>query len=85
MLMPTSCREGEAIPLTAGDVQQVTVHRRHPQVGGAGVKDHGELLRRSPDANLTIILGLQKEKGACEQRCPLITGHTLQSCSELGR
>lgn len=48
--------------LTAGNVQQVTVHRWHPEVGGAGVKDHSELLRGSPNANLTVVLGLQSRK-----------------------
>lgn len=63
------CREGEDIELwlapvtlTTGDVQQVTVHRWHPEVGGASVKDHSELLWWSPDADLTIILGLQRRR-----------------------
>lgn len=50
------------VTLTTGDVQQVTVHRWHPEVGGARVKDHSELLWWGPDANLTIILGLQRRR-----------------------
>lgn len=69
--MPGSafCREGEAaepklalVTLTAGDVQEVTVHRWHPEVGGASVKDHSELLWGGPNANLTVILGLQRRR-----------------------
>lgn len=62
-------REGEAaepqlapVTLTAGDVEQVTVHRWHPEIGGASVKDHSELLGRGPNADLTIILSLQSRK-----------------------
>lgn len=46
--------------LTAGNVQQVTVHRWHPEVGRTSVKDHSELLRGGPDADLAVILGLQR-------------------------
>lgn len=71
LAMPGSafCREGEAVELwlapmtlTAGNVQQVTVHRWHPKVGGASVEDHSELLWGGPDANLAIILGLQRRR-----------------------
>lgn len=34
------------------------VRRWHPEVCGAGVKNHREVLHRSPQADLTIILGL---------------------------
>lgn len=50
------------VTLTAGDIQQVTVHRWHPEIGGASVKDHSELLWGCPNADLTIILGLQRRK-----------------------
>lgn len=71
LAMPGSafCREGGAVELwlapvtlTAGNVQQVTVHRWHPEVGGASVEDHSELLGGGPDANLAIILGLQRRR-----------------------
>ena len=71
LAMPGSafCREGEAVEpwlapvtLTAGNVQQVTVHRWHPEVGGPSVEDHGELLWGGPDADLAIILGLQSRR-----------------------
>ena len=71
LAMPGSafCREGEAVEqwlapatLTAGDVQQVTVHRWHPEVGGPSVEDHSELLWGSPNADLAVILGLQRRR-----------------------
>lgn len=45
--------------LTAGDVQQLAVDRRDPQVGGAGVEDDREALRGRPDADLPVVLRLR--------------------------
>lgn len=63
------CREGEAVwqllapvTLTAGDVQQGTVHGWHPEVGGASVKDHGEILGGCSDTDHTKILSLQSRR-----------------------
>lgn len=44
--------------LTAGDVQQLAVDGRDPQVGRAGVKDDCEALWGRPDADLPVVLGL---------------------------
>lgn len=49
--------EGE---LTAGQVEESAVDRRDPEVGGAGVKQDGEVLRRCADADDAIVLGLKK-------------------------
>lgn len=71
LAMPGSAfgRDGKAaelqpslVTLTAGNVQKVTVHGWHPEIGGASVKDNGELLWGGPDANLAVILGLQRRK-----------------------
>lgn len=71
LAMPGSafCREDEAIEpclppvtLTASNVQQMTVHRWHPEVGGASVKDHSELLGGGSNADLAVILGLQRRR-----------------------
>lgn len=43
---------------TAGDVQQGAVDGGHPQVGGAGVEDHGEGLRGRSQADLPVVLSL---------------------------
>lgn len=51
-----------SVTLTAGDVQHGTVHGWHPEVGGASVKDHGEILGGCPDADHTVILGLQRRR-----------------------
>ena len=40
---------------------------RHPEVGGAGVKDHIELLARSADGDLAIVLSLRR-RGKKEKR-----------------
>lgn len=47
--------------LTTGRVQGAALGGRHPEVGGARVKDDSEGLRRGADADLTVILGLQGE------------------------
>lgn len=44
--------------LTAGDVQQLAVDGRDPQIGRAGVEDDGEALWGRPDADLPVVLGL---------------------------
>ena len=45
--------------LTTGRVQRAALGRRHPEVGGARVKDDSEGLRRGADADLAVVLGLQ--------------------------
>lgn len=47
--------------LTTGRVQGAALGGRHPEVGGARVKDDFEGLRRGADADLTVVLGLQGE------------------------
>lgn len=37
----------------------------HPQVGGAGVEEHQEVLRGGPDADLPEVRGLQTRGGLC--------------------
>ena len=44
--------------LTAGKVEQGAVDRRHPEVGGASVEDHVELLAWSANGDLAIVLSL---------------------------
>lgn len=51
-------RDGGTEGLTAGDVQQGAVDGGHPQVGGAGVEDHGEGLGGRPQADLPVVLSL---------------------------
>ena len=45
--------------LTTGKVKQRALHRGHPEVGGASVKHHFELLRWSSNPNSAIVLSLQ--------------------------
>lgn len=54
--MPASPRPEQVPPLTAG--RAGAVHRGHPQVGGAGVEEHEELLGRRADGDGTDVLGL---------------------------
>lgn len=49
-------RAGQGQALTAG--RTLAVDRRHPQVGGAGVEDDGELLRGGADADGAEVLHL---------------------------
>ena len=48
--------------LTAGQVQEVAVDGGDPQVGRAGVKQHGEGLRGGADADLPVVLSLRTFK-----------------------
>lgn len=45
-------------PLTAGQVEEGAVNGGNPEVGGAGVKQHGEGLRGGPDADGAVVLSL---------------------------
>lgn len=47
--------------LTTGCVEGAALGGRHPEVGGARVKDDFEGLWWGADADLTIVLGLQDE------------------------
>ena len=49
----------QAPGLTTGRVEGAALGGRHPEVGGACVKDDFEGLRWGADADLTIVLGLQ--------------------------
>ena len=58
--------KGDSIPqpsgtgiLTAG--QAFAIDRGHPQVGGAGVEDDGEVLLRGADGDGAIVRSLWKE------------------------
>lgn len=48
----------QAAGLTAGHVKEGAVDGRDPEVGGARVEQHSELLRGGADANRPIVLGL---------------------------
>lgn len=49
--------------LTAGYIKEGAVDGGDPEVGGAGVKQHGEVLRRSADTDHAVVLGLGGEHG----------------------
>lgn len=44
--------------LTAGQVEEGAVDGGDPEVGGAGVEQHGEVLWRGADADHAVVLGL---------------------------
>lgn len=50
--------------LTAGHIKKGAVNGGNPEVGGARVKQHSELLWRGPNADLPEVLGLWKQRGS---------------------
>lgn len=67
VLVTTVNAWNESIPprtsrLTAGQIEEGAVNGWNPEVGGAGVKQHGEGLRRGTDADCTIVLSLRGHK-----------------------
>ncbi len=46
--------------LTAGQIEERAVNGGHPEVGGAGVKQHSEVLWRGANADHPIVLGLRR-------------------------
>ena len=59
--MSTPTHTAHAPELTAGHVQEGAVDGGHPQVGGACVKQHCEVLGWSPNADHPIILSLETD------------------------
>lgn len=58
------CRENpKGRSLTAGHVKKRAVNGGDPEVGGARVKQHGELLWGGTNADLPKVLGLWKQRG----------------------
>lgn len=58
--------------LTAGHVEEGAVDGGDPEVGGASVKEHREVLWRSADTDHPVVLGLgghSKQGGNVELKC----------------
>lgn len=55
----------ESVPqhgkLTAGHIEERAVNGGDPEVGGAGVKKHSEVLWRGADADHPVVLGLRRQ------------------------
>ena len=67
------------ILLTAGQIKEGAVNGGDPEVGGARVKQHAEVLRRGANTDHPIVLGLRKHKGHLSnyQRTDVLTRVTL--------
>lgn len=50
--------------LTAGQIEERAVNGGDPKVGGAGVKQHSEVLRRGANADHPIVLGLRRQESS---------------------
>lgn len=48
--------------LTAGDIEEGAVNGGDPEVGGARVKQHSEVLWRGANADHPIVLGLRRQE-----------------------
>lgn len=68
--MPASPRPEQVPPLTAGWAG--AVHRGHPQVGGAGVEEHEELLGRRADGDGAHVLSLPWGRGRVSRGAELL-------------
>lgn len=68
--MPASPRREQVPLLTAG--QAGAVHRGHPQVGGAGVEEHEELLGRRADGDGADVLSLPWGSGRVSRGAELL-------------
>lgn len=55
---------GEEAGLTAGHIEEGAVDGRDPEVRGARVKQHSELLRGRADADRPVVLGLAETSWA---------------------
>lgn len=58
--------QDESGELTAGHIQEGAVDGGDPQVGGASVKQHSEVLRRGADADHPVVLGLRGQNHECK-------------------
>jgi len=69
----------------ASDVGQVALLGGHPQVRGAGVENHPEVLRRRADGNGSVVLGVH----VVGQRfgdiaAAILNAQLLQFCAHIG-
>lgn len=76
--LPVTQSISQNTKLTARQVQGRAVNGGHPEVRGARVKQHGEFLRRSADADLPKILELWRQEAT-----PLRSASKLRHLSSL--